>query len=332
MQPAAAPHAVHSPAHCLPFFHCSCPHLDERAAQRDGVHAAALVPVPTRHNQPRLRAGGRHGAAAAVWHAGQIGRRGQGPCVFGSQRRSSRHSAALPCCSQLSRAIIHRFGQPARSPAGSSCSGTPSPAPAWRLWTPLAHPPAPCRAAPGTTAGGEGSRVGKREGGDEWAGWAARARDNALSIQALTWHAPIRKAEHTANCLPPCRHTHLHVSRQVLRVCCGAGPADVDAVGERRDLVCDAVGHICRWSGAAARRGSGRWAAIDPSAVRAVLPATVQLSSPAHAPAAQGRSQEPVEVRESAPITTPPSKLAAMMVVPIDTACGNGAVGSGGGV
>lgn len=29
-------------------------------------------------------------------------------------------------------------------------------------------------------------------------------------------------------------------------------------------------------------------------------------------------------MRESAPITTPPSKLAAMMVVPIDTACGKG--------
>lgn len=32
-------------------------------------------------------------------------------------------------------------------------------------------------------------------------------------------------------------------------------------------------------------------------------------------------SQVPVEVRESAPITTPPSKLAAMMVVPMDTGC-----------
>lgn len=47
-----------------------------------------------------------------------------------------------------------------------------------------------------------------------------------------------------------------------------------------------------------------------------------------------GHSQAPVEVRESAPITTPPSKLAAMIVVPIDTACsgaegGSGVVGGG---
>lgn len=33
-------------------------------------------------------------------------------------------------------------------------------------------------------------------------------------------------------------------------------------------------------------------------------------------------SQSPVDVLESAPMTTPPSKLAAIIVVPMDTGCG----------
>ena len=65
--------------------------------------------------------------------------------------------------------------------------------------------------------------------------------------------------------------------------------------------------------------------------------ATAPHGTPAHTGLLMpGHSQAPVEVRESAPITTPPSKLAAMMVVPIDTACsgGNrgGSDGGGGGV
>lgn len=125
---------------------------------------------------------------------------------------------------------------------------------------------------------------------------------------------------HSLHALPAHPSAHLHVSRQVLRVGCGAGAADVNAVCERRDFVRCTVGNVCKVAHTNTKRGTQACVTLPPRQHLFWHVSADEIKQPSEKLAGQ-HSQVPVEVRESAPITTPPSKLAAMMVVPMDTGC-----------
>ena len=99
------------------------------------------------------------------------------------------------------------------------------------------------RAAPETTAG-----QGARGAGDDRRLLLQLAQRQQAGLGLGT--APVKLRAPASDPQAP----HLHVSRQVLRVCCGAGAADVHAIGQRCNLVRHAVGHVCAQRAAAHRQ------------------------------------------------------------------------------